>query len=167
MAIKKEKGFALLVAVIFMSVMLSFGLTLGSIAYKQVTLASGALASQIAFYAADSALECLEYADQSNGGQPSVFAYPASDPGTAPSFSCGGNGPVSSSESAPDGANPWILKYSFQLDSNTHCADVMVSKPPTSPGTTYLYAQGYDVSCAALPTSPRFASRGLTTSYQQ
>ena len=53
---KTQRGFALLIAIIFMSVMLSFGLALGSLAYKQQVLASSAIQSQYAFYAADSAL---------------------------------------------------------------------------------------------------------------
>ena len=66
MAIKK-KGIALLVTVIFMSVMLAFGVTLASLAYKQSVLASTAAQSQTAFFAADAALECALYADQRQG----------------------------------------------------------------------------------------------------
>ena len=70
MAIKK-KGIALLVTVIFMSVMLAFGVTLASLAYKQSVLASTASLSQVAFFAADAALECALYADQRQG--PSIY----------------------------------------------------------------------------------------------
>ena len=59
-----QRGFALLVAVVFMSVMLSFGLALGSLSYKQQVLAGASVQSQYAFYAADAGLECALYEDQ-------------------------------------------------------------------------------------------------------
>ena len=68
-----------------MSVMLSFGLALGSLGYKQQVLASGAIASQYAFYVADTALECVLYADQQQG----LFAYEKYD-GKPKSMTCDG-----------------------------------------------------------------------------
>src|SRR3990167_3135616 len=88
MALKKtqraEAGFTLLIAVIFMSVMLAFGLALGSLSYKQQVLASDAIQSQYAFYVADAALECALYADQQQG----IFAYPPENPDSTPSITC-------------------------------------------------------------------------------
>lgn len=66
-----HKGFTLLIAVVLASVALSIGLALLDIAYKQVVLASSAKQSQAAFYAADSALECVLYWDQQQG----AFSY--------------------------------------------------------------------------------------------
>lgn len=48
-----------MIAVIFTAVMLAIGVSLASIGYKQVTLSSTVAASQKAFYAADTALECV------------------------------------------------------------------------------------------------------------
>src|SRR3989344_813921 len=62
-----KRGIALLVTVIFMSAMLAFGLALSSLAYKQSVLASTAIQSQVAFFAADGALEGTLYADQQRG----------------------------------------------------------------------------------------------------
>src|SRR5580658_7382511 len=89
-----QRGFALLIAVIFMSVMLSFGLALGALAYKQEVLASSAVESQYAFYAADAGLECALYADQVQN----LFAYPATDPHSPPTATCDGALPFSSQE---------------------------------------------------------------------
>ncbi|MEK7086583.1 MAG: hypothetical protein AAB951_02260 [Patescibacteria group bacterium] len=156
-------GFSLLVAVIFMSVMLTFGLALGSLGYKQQVLASDALGSQYAFYVADAALECALYADQ----QQNLFAYPASNPGNAPTVSCDGSISVSSSVNTHTSSR-WVLAYRFSLDTGKHCADVLISKPSLNAGgTTYLYSQGYNVSCATVanPVGARFSSRGLTAHY--
>lgn len=59
-----QRGFTLLMAVILASVLLTVGLALADIAYKQVVLASSGRQSQFAFYAADSATECALYWDQ-------------------------------------------------------------------------------------------------------
>ncbi len=164
MAIKREHhGFALLIAIIFMSVMLSFGLTLSSLGYKQELLSSSVAQSRVAFYAADSALECVLYMDQQLG----TFAYPTPDPGAPPSMpSCGDGAVISPTETWY--MTKWVVGGRYSLDSGTHCADFVVSKPdPTIAGAvTYLYAQGYDVPCASVgANNVQFASRGLTAHY--
>jgi hypothetical protein len=159
---KKEgkRGFALFIAIVFMSVMLLFGLALGSLSYKQQVLASSSVESQYAFYAADAALECTMYYDQ----QQNLFAYPPSDPGVAPSMVCDGGTPYSTSESW-SGAQ-WVITNRIKFDSNTRCADVVVYKP-NGAGLTTVYSQGYDVPCAtvATPNNARFVSRGLFSKY--
>ncbi|MHB1163408.1 MAG: pilus assembly PilX family protein [Minisyncoccota bacterium] len=164
----ESRGFALLIAIIFMSVMLTFGLALGSLAYKQQTLASAAVESQYAFYAADAALECALYYDQQDGGQPSLFAYPTPDPGVAPVMRCDGVTAISPTETW--NGTRWIVTSRLLIDGGTshpRCADVTVYKyklPQAGGETTYIFSQGYDVSCANVGTG-RSASRGLKASY--
>lgn len=163
---QKKRGFALLIAIIFMSVMLTFGMTLGSLGYKQQVLASGAIGSQYAFYVADAALECVLYADQ----QQNRFEYNPDVNATPPTMSCGESAPILSEKTIHTPAR-WVLSYRFLLDGGKHCADVMVSKPADmDSGTTYLYAQGYNVSCATvanpgLSRFSTFSSRGLKAKY--
>lgn len=155
-----KRGFALFIAIVFMSVMLLFGLALGSLSYKQQVLASSSVESQYAFYAADAALECAMYYDQ----QQNLFAYPPSDPGVAPAMICDGASPYSTSESWSNAQ--WVITNRLQFDSNARCADVVVYKP-NGAGITTVYAQGYDVPCAtvATPNNARFVSRGLFSKY--
>ena len=48
----------------------------------------------------------------------------------------------------------------------TRCAIVTLYKP-ASGGMTYIFSQGYDVACTQLAVPGiRYASRGLSTSYQ-
>jgi len=161
---QKQRGFALLISVIFMSVMLSFGLALGSLAYKQQVLASSAVASQYAFYAADAALECALYYDQ----RENLFAYEAYD-GSAKGMTC--DGVVASVAQTQTGTPQQVISTArISLDTATsrpRCADVTVYKPPVGEGTTYLFSQGYDVSCAtvASPGDARFVARGLDARY--
>lgn len=165
MAIKNKKnGFALLIAVIFMSVMLAIGLALGSISYKQQVLASDAIRSQYAFYAADAGLECALFADQQMS--PSLFAY-APDPAPAPSLTCGDATTASGYPTMSRSASQWVIKTRLSMDSNTRCADVTVYKPASSSGTTYIFSQGYDVSCSTVssPSGARFTARGIQVHY--
>lgn len=166
MAVKKtQQGFALLIAVIFMSVMLAFGLALGSLSYKQQVLASSAVQSQYAFYAADAGLECALYADQ----RENRFAYPPSAPSSPPAMTCDNSSPISSSFSYT--ASQFVVLNRISLDSNKRCVDVTVYKysapQPPNNVTTYIFSQGYDVSCStvASPGGTRFVARGLNASY--
>ena len=155
------KGFALLIAVIFMSVMLAFGLALGSLSYKQQVLASTATQSQYAFYAADAGLECALHADQ----QQNLFAYPPSAPQSAPAMTCDGAAPINATFTYD--ASRMVVFNRVSLDSNKRCADVTVYKPVPGSGTTYLFSQGYDVPCSIVsnPNGARFVARGLNVHY--
>ena len=160
---QKQRGFTLLIAVIFMSVMLSFGLALGSLSYKQQVLASSAVGSQYAFYAADSGLECALYADQ----QQNLFAYTSNMSASAPLMTCDAVAPIYASVLSHTASSQWVIFTRLSLDSGAHCADVTVYKPMPGSGTTYLFSQGYDVSCATVsnPIGSRFVARGLNVHY--
>jgi len=146
-----------------MSVMLLFGLALASLAYKQQVLATSAVESQYAFYAADAALECTLYADQ----QQNLFAYTSNMSAPAPVMSCDNAVPVSATVVSHT-ATRWAIATRLSLDSNKRCADVTIYKPDqNTAGTVYLFAQGYDVSCATVstPNGARFVSRGINAKY--
>ncbi len=158
----RSRGFALLIAIIFMSVMLSFGLSLGSLAYKQQVLASSAIGSQYAFYAADAALECALYADQ----QQNLFAYTSNMSAPAPAVTCDAAAPVSATVVSHT-PNRWVISNRFSLDAGARCADVTIYKPSVTSDSTFLFSQGYDASCATVanPAGARFSSRGMQVHY--
>ena len=157
-----QRGFALLISVIFMSVMLSFGLSLGSLGYKQQVLASSAVESQYAFYAADAALECALYADQ----RQNLFAYTSNMSAPPPLMTCDAAAPVSASVLSHT-EDQWVIATRLSLDGGKRCADVTVYKPSPGSGTTYLFSQGYNVSCATVgsPGNARYVSRGIQARY--
>lgn len=162
-----SRGFALFVAIIFMSVMSVFGLGLSSLGYKQQVLASSAIESQNAFYAADAALECLLYSDQ----KLNLFEYVGPpEPASPPSLTCDGIGPVSSSIDSYS-ANPprqWVISERVSVDSGRLCADITIYKPESgSAERTYLFSRGYNAPCetVANPGKARLMSRGINASY--
>lgn len=161
-----EAGFTLLIAAIFMSVMLTFGLALASLGYKQQVLASLAIESQYAFYAANSALECALWADLQQHLFP-TDSIPFSPPSAQP-ISCDGSSATVTSDTHD--AVEWDILERFSLDSGAHCADVVLYKfPPTEDDgeKTIIFSQGYNVPCATVESlgGARFVSRGISTHY--
>ena len=149
------RGFTLLIAIVLTSVLLSVGLALLDVTYKQVTLSSSARQSQYAFYAADSALECALYWDQ----QQNAFSYAA----PLSSIRCNATDlPLTTSVSG----NLRTTTFSIPCPGGTS-ADVTVYKTNgvatcSGSSTSCLYASGYNV-CDA--TSPRRIERGLKVFY--
>lgn len=62
-----QKGYAILFAVIVISIILTISLGLSNIAYKQLIVSSVARDSELAFYESDTATDCALYADFSLG----------------------------------------------------------------------------------------------------
>jgi len=171
MAIKNShQGFALLVAVIFMSVMLSFALALGSLSYKQTILASSALDSQYAFYAADAGLECILRLDQDQSIPGGLFEYNRVDTTGLPvaEVKCNGAVQIESSISQHTDINPnRVLFYKFNIPDN-RCADVTIYKYrdlQPSGYMTYIFSRGYSVKCDNIGSVARYSVRGLQAHY--
>lgn len=59
--LEKEKGFALLITLVVVTVLISIGLSVLDLSIKQVRLATNAKDSEIAFHAANAGLECALY----------------------------------------------------------------------------------------------------------
>lgn len=165
---KNNRGFALLIAVIFMSVMLAFGLALSSLGYKQKVLASSVTDSQYAFYAADAGLECALYADQKLDTFAIGAAAPPADQGP-PAAVCEGLSPRRSAWVAPWSAEKIIVSNRFDLEGGTRCVDITMYKPSASNQSTYIFAQGYSASCATVENAgvsgARFVARGINVRY--
>lgn len=151
-----QRGFTLLIAVVLTSVILSVGLALLDIAYKQVILSSTARQSQFAFYAADSAMECALYWDQ----QQNAFSY------TSPlsSIRCNATDlPLTTSQSGgirtttftvpcPGGTNASVTIY--KTNGTAVCN--------SGTATSCLFASGFNVCNAS---DPRRIERGLKVFY--
>src|SRR3989344_5641097 len=120
--VKNTRGFALLVAVIFMSVMLSFGLSLGSLAYKQTVLTASAIESQYAFYVADSALECALLADKDVRYAIPTEEPPLYDPAEEPKPNCRPGAQVFYEEYTWSSPTEWSVFTRIGYDSGNHCA---------------------------------------------
>lgn len=148
------RGFTLLIAVVLTSVLLSVGLALLDIAYKQIVLSSTARQSQYAFYAADSAMECALYWDQKQN----AFSYSA----PLSTIRCNATDiPLTSSVSGS------VRTTTFSIPCpGGSLAQVTIYKTNgaacSGTATSCLYSNGYN---ACSPTDPRRIERGLKVFY--
>lgn len=171
----QQRGFALLIAVIFMTVMLAFGLMLGALGYKQSILASSAVQSQYAFYAADAGLECALYADQ----QENMFSYLEHDENAVPGpITCAGSQAQQVQYDYDDidlNRLHMVQEIEFGSGATARCARVTIYKyenpinltrlpdgtQPTA--STLIFSEGTDAPCGTATS--RTVARGLQIHY--
>ncbi len=152
----RESGIALFIAIIFASVVLLTGLTMASFGYKQVILSSSTVSSQKAYYSADSALECVLYADQQ------LYAFKNGASGTI--YCSGGSHPFTGATITG------YYKYTITNIKNASinvCADAVVYKTKSTPYKTYIFSTGYyNVDQAAgCSINTHTTVRGISTRY--
>ena len=141
-----KKGFTLLLAVLISSLMLTIGLSIFNIAFKELTLSSSARESVIAFYAADSGAECALFWDI----QQNVFESEFED-----EIIC-----EKQSIILENNESPWT----FTLDTHTNgksCSVVTVEKSMLS-GETTIKSRGYN-TCDT--NNPRRVERAVRLTY--
>ena len=148
------RGFTLLIAVVLSSVLVSVGLALLDISYKQVLLASTATQSQYAFYNANSALECALYWDQKNN------AFDYTSPLGASNIICGN---LAVSEYAIITPSNGVKSTTFTIPCAGSGSAGAVTVQKSSTGDTSVYASGYN-SCNSTDT--RRIERGLKATYK-
>ena len=167
-----KRGFTLLIAALVASIVLTLASAIFDIAQKQVTLASLSQQSQYAFYAADTAAECALYWDVR-------FSYFAPvTPTLTPPPIC--DGQVLSVAPTFTSLSPATYPYtmSFQFAPNADCAQVSVEKclgsisatgvctPKAGAAiSTQIRADGFNVACAAVSTSPTALERSVELNY--
>jgi Tfp pilus assembly protein PilX len=71
---KYKKGFALLFSILLASFLISLGISIFSISMKEIQITTSIRDSQVAYYAADSAIDCITYWDVKNGAIPECIS---------------------------------------------------------------------------------------------
>jgi len=153
---KNEKsGFALLIAVVVSSVVLTIGISIINTALKEVVLASTVRNSLSGFYTADSAIECALYWDNIRGrfGTPSYFSI-----GAPTEIECGGM-----ITSVIGGSHFSLINTS---DLNAPCADVNVSSVSVGPDEERVIMRGLGSNTCDLNNSKR-VERALEVRYSR
>jgi hypothetical protein len=173
---KKERGFALLMAVIVASTLLLVTYALTNISLKELTLSYTGAASQSAFYAADNGVECALFWDLKNprGNETAFDTSVVNSEG----INCNGNeigngglvNTVPSSSTAVIGGGGNAATSTFQIltegTSNGACAIVRVGKHAiageVSQVRTIIQSRGYN-TCDV--NNPRRLERALEVIY--
>lgn len=148
-----EQGFTILLAALVASLVLSLGISVFSIAQKQVILTSTSRNSQYAFYAADSAAECALYWD--------VRHDFASTTGPISPITCDDDSNIIVSHTT---LGEFPTEFDFEFEPNGYCVRVLVTKDTIHP-RTLIRADGFSVGCAEIESSGRTLQRSVELTY--
>ena len=150
---KQNKGFALLFAVTLSSILLSIALGATSIAVKQLKFGTSARATNDAFFAADTGMECALINDKSTSN---IFNSTSG----ATTINCKG-GSISLLTSYPS----WNFVVSGLGSTGQGCAKVNITKDAVA-DTTIVTSQGYNIGDASCnSTSTYRIEREIQTNY--
>ena len=160
-------GFAILYAVLMVSIVLTISLTLLDISYKQLILSSINKESKLAYYAAVSALNCVTYWDKAFNNS---NYYPFGSFDSNLSF-ISANKPIRCADttiliSPPVSSGPeHIFTFTIEFDGDSY-AEVKVIKTDGvlvvgTPPTTRIKVDGYSTSDL---NNPRRVQRSLDSS---
>jgi hypothetical protein len=146
--LKKNKGFALLFAVMLSSIVLAITLGVANIALKEINFSTSAKDTNDAFLAADVGVECALFLDKS----PSYFGLPVSQYIQVPACA----GIYLDGYSLYTSGGYWDFWISHNLGSaGNSCAHVVVTKmnvaPFTATVTSIGYSNGSVVSGSGVP----------------
>ena len=155
--IKKQQGFALLYTVVIVSLILSITAGISNVIFKQSLLANLATDSQIAFYQADSAIECGMFL---MNNPLSGFDIAAVDPDMP--MSCGGTQDYV--YDASNSSSTRVIYSPSPSDQNTigtsPCSSLILDV--TDPAKTIIEGHGFNICNAA---NPRHIERVLQVIY--
>lgn len=161
-----KNGFALLIALIVSSILLVVGVGVAGIGFREMRLASFSNQSEIAFYAAETGLECGLYWDKAqpfSGGSFATSTFVNTGGGmvsSMPSISC--VNASSFSDFGFDFSNPTIDEIKFTINNPYVNMTIQKEFPSGSNkqddarATTTITATGYNTSDS---TNPRRVGR--------
>jgi Tfp pilus assembly protein PilX len=160
-----ESGFMILYAVLVSTVIITIGLAVLGIMIQHLTLTSTERDSQIAFYAADTAMECALYWDILQD----VFNFQT---GTGAGTVCNNFTPTITKTSIAGTPKVYNFNFDVSLPDNT-CAHVLIQKytygtSPETLATTTISTRGYNTPFSTTCTtveSVRRLERGLRVTY--
>lgn len=167
-----SRGFTLLLAALAASIALTLGTSIFNISTKQVKLSGIGRDSHIAFYAADTAAECALYWDMRFG-----YFGTSTPPNPPATYVCDGQQIIDTGRPAPGNPSPYPYTIAFQIETNSHCANVSVLKcdgPISSAGVcthappgirTLVHADGFNTTCANIATLESALQRSVELSY--
>lgn len=181
-----KKGFVLALSLLLSSIVLALAFGIFNILLKELILTSSARDSQIAFYAADSAIECGLYWDTHSDAGVDVYGTFATstsaitanlgpfrsgvvDVNTGavipkPNLSCMGAN-VTNVSTASSTVTTGTTAFTVSLNTSPSvCADVVVTKTPGQAIETSIQANGYN-RCDFDNTNTRKVQRSILVTY--
>ena len=142
-----NKGITLFIAIVITGTLLLIATGMVNLAVRQSLISGSGRDSQMAFYAADTGMECALFWDVKNPTGQSAFAT-----STGSQISCNGQNMV------VGGTSQSVFAFNFSPDP--YCASVTVTKSPS--GATTIESKGYNTCDLA---NPRRVERAVRASY--
>ena len=160
-----KNGFVILFAVLLVSIVLTISLSLFNITFKQLVLSNIARESQIAFFAADGAMNCTRYADSQNDSSNPFGYFDCTTDGSGvrtcsfvsgtSALSCGSMGPsLQSGSFISNNSDPNLAKFTYTLmmtpvNGQTSCANVTLTIKKDATRLRRLLVRGFNNSSAS------------------
>lgn len=141
-------------AIAITGTLLLIATSIASLAVRQSRIASSGRESQIAFYAADTGLECALYWDTNNPSGFSAFL-----PSTSSTIYCNRDNNNMGNQWIVGGNGVNTFTFTMTFNPDPYCAVVTVTK---SGNTTRIESRGYN-TCSA--TNPRRVERAVSATY--
>lgn len=129
--LQQSSGFALLITLIVVSVVVSIGLTLLDLTIKQIRLSSGSKDSEIAFHAANAGVECARYWRR--------VEQDDFETGATATLGCFGQANINVNSIDRGGGTDDIYEYNFQFTGgslNDRCSVVKMITISSDPDAT-------------------------------
>lgn len=152
MAIKHQKndGFALLITLIVVSVVVAIGLSVLDLSIKQVRLSTNAKDSEIAFHAANAGMECARFVHRANAD--------AMEIGDSITPSCFGETPITNTRSDvaadPGNGEAFLYQYSFTWGSpDQRCTQITALVASSTSSGSGLTITGMSALVPGYPDS--------------
>jgi hypothetical protein len=147
------KGFAMLFTVLVISVILSIALGISDLTFRQTLLSNSAKNSQLAFYQADSGVECGMYYDLTAGQLPQGTTVQ-----NAPlRINCGN----STASLVTEQSNTDYFVYQQNVSDNSPCYSIIFDKTHAVSAKDIVSSRGFS-TCQA---NAQQVERGLSVSY--
>lgn len=151
----KAAGFTLFVSLVLAGTLLLIATGIVNLAVKQSLISNSGRESQLAYYAADTGMECALFWDVKNpGGDQSAFAT-----SSASTITCNKDANNPDNEWTVGGGSVSVVEYITFLP-DPYCAKVTVTK--NNDGTTLVESLGYN-TCDL--TNPRRVERAVRATY--
>jgi len=155
--VPRETGFAVLFSVLLASFLVTLGISIFTISLKEIQITTSARDSQVAYYIADSARECVLYWDIKQGAFPACLDNSCSNQNTDTinpinPIQCNGS-PIYLAFSGPIDLTYTASKNDFfqasSTSSSTPISDIKITKtwiPDTQSVRTAIEARGHNTS---------------------
>ncbi|MBU6431288.1 MAG: hypothetical protein KGJ58_02270 [Patescibacteria group bacterium] len=158
--LQPNRGFAMLFSVLVASLLVVVGFSIFNLALKETTISTAGRESQVAFYAANSGMECALYWNLKRNAF--ATSTDASEVARAGAISAKCNGATVNNSFTQSGLSVLTSASDIPVtDVNGSCFDVTISKNPNSPKPgqmlTVIESQGHNICGAA----GRKVERGL------